>query len=231
MNSTPHADKSMFKARVAVIHVDRDSQSMLTDCFKQFDVECIAVDTADHISRQKFDGCVIGVDHPNANVAFETLRKSPSNLRAVVYGLEKQPNGAAPYLRYGVSVVLREPLDRFSVVKAVRSTRALLLNEFRRYVRIPIAVHLSVDTAKGFFGTYTEEISGGGLSFKVPGNSTIPEGKVRLAFTLPGAQKLQMEATTCWHTQEDRGVGVRFEPNDPGRQVVRQWVDEYLQLS
>lgn len=220
-----------MKARVAMIYIPEESALTLREVFRQFDVDCVELQSAEALSRQKVEGCAVGLDHEGAGEVLEILRKSPSNQRALVFGLEQQPNAAAKFLKYGVSVVLRAPLDRITAVKAIRSTRALLLNEFRRYVRIPIAVQISIDAKDGLFGSYTEEVSGGGLSFMVPPNVTMPSGKLRVAFMLPNSSKLSMDATVCWQSHEERSVGVRFEAADPARQVVREWVDKYLQLS
>ncbi len=232
MSTPPNAKPNeLVRARVAVIFVDDKSLAVLNDCFKQFDIECIEATSVDTLSRQKIEGCVVGLDHKDAGTALETLRSSRSNMRAVVYGLEQTPKAGAQYLRYGVSVVLSAPVDRLAVVKAIRSTRALLLNEFRRYVRIPIAIEVAVDAGDRFYSAYTEEISGGGLSLRVPDNAAFPTGTFRVAFSLPRAEKIQISVTVCWKSEQERTVGVRFDPTNSARDIVRNWVDEYLRLS
>jgi len=231
MNSSSQPPAKNVAAHVAFIYVDVESDAMLRESFRQIGIECLVVDAPEHLARTKIEGCVVGLDHENAGPVLEMLRNSRSNSRVVVFGLEQQPNTAAKFLRYGVSVVLESPLDRRAALKAVRATRGLLLNEFRRYVRIPIALEVAVACGNDTFTTYTEEISGGGLSFKVPERQTVSSDAVRVAFALPARPRMSMDAVVCWQKPDDRTAGVRFEGNESGRQIVKGWIDDYLQLS
>jgi hypothetical protein len=53
--------------------------------------------------------------------------------------------------------------------------------------------------------------------------------EIQIAFDLPGQPGVRIRGVVCWLS--DSTAGIRFEPPDqPSRDVVRKWIDEYLEI-
>ena len=130
---------------------------------------------------------------------------------------------------YGINVVLDEPLERQSVLKAVRATHLLVVHELRRYVRIPVVTEISIDTGARSLTAITMEVSAGGMSVRC--QAPLPSVEtVRIAFTLPGTKKIALRAHVCWSRPNEHSYGFRFDATDDARINVRNWIDQYLEI-
>lgn len=117
---------------------------------------------------------------------------------------------------------------RVALVELARSTCALLLHELRRYVRIPLVIAVSIEGSAGRLFGSTREISGGGMSVQLTGSSTF-SGNLRLSFSLPDNPSVSIAAIVCWQNADM--IGFQFDVSDPGRQVVKNWIDAFLGLN
>jgi len=67
------------------------------------------------------------------------------------------------YSKFCLNAVFQRPLERSAAMKLVRSTRSLVLHEFRRYVRVPVMTEVGIVMNDGGRLTATsQEISTGG---------------------------------------------------------------------
>ena len=212
-------------AVVALVGLDEASNATLADCFQQAGITtaCLSYPEAERFRTEKFDGCVLRLDERAAAV-LELARNAPANFRMVIYGLAAHPGEAMYFSRYGISVVLDDPIQRGAALRAVRATRSLILHEFRRYVRIPLATPVRVSFAGRTISTMSTEISGGGMSLQA---GKLARGVVvELEFAMPESPALRLGATVQWTC--DTQAGVRFDDNSSGRMRVKEWVDKYL---
>jgi hypothetical protein len=173
---------------------------------------------------------VLRLYDPDADRILKAARNSPSNRRLVIYGIARNTQEALRYSSYGINAVLDEPLDRQSVLKVVRATHLLVIHELRRYVRIPVASQVEIDTGNRTpFAVTAVEVSSGGMS--VRSSSPLPKTEVvRLNLALPGLEKLSVRAFVCWYRDSDKIYGLRFDPTDERRLRVRGWIDQYLEI-
>src|SRR6202040_1979850 len=126
----------------------------------------IAREHADRLRREKFEACVLRVGEPAGSI-IELARASASNNRIVIYGLGGTARDAMRYSKLCLNAVFHEPLDRSAALKLVRSTRMLVLHEFRRYVRVPVMTEVAIlFTDGGRMTAVSQEISSGGMSVK-----------------------------------------------------------------
>lgn len=216
--------------RTAAIHIDKACNAFLHDCFRQFgiQVEALHGDPAASLHRQKFEACILRLYDPEAEKILSAARNSASNRRVVMYGIARNAREAIRYSSYGINAVLDEPLDRSSVLKVVRATRLLVLNELRRYVRVPMVSEALLETPAGRSPVTTVDVSSGGLSVK--SRSTLPANEpVRVGLELPGMQSLNLRAYVCWGRPADKIYGLCFDSGDDRRLRVRNWIDEYLE--
>lgn len=218
-------------ATVALIGLDEGASGILRECFKQFGIQTTPVgeDAAQRLKREKFEACVLRLHDPGAEALLDAARTSPSNRRIVVYGICGNAQEALRFSRYGINAVIADPVERQSALRVVRATHLLVINELRRYVRIPIFTEVVI-TVQGRKNAATSmEISAGGMSLKTQFRAAPPTA-VEVEFTLPDSQHLCVGATVCWQREPDL-LGVRFEASDKRRLAVKKWIDDYLGLA
>src|SRR3954468_1913118 len=217
-------------ARAVLVNVDPATTAILRDCFKQFniDVQALAVEDAERLQREKVDAIVIWLDEKAGDV-LEIIRNSKSNRRIVVFGICGSVGEAIKYSKFGINVLLEKPVDRQNALRAVRATHLLIINEFRRYVRIPIVMKMDAMAGLQHITGSTVEVSGGGMSIRYKGKLAIGDD-IQVVFDLPGQSGLKVRGQVCWLRPAESTAGVRFEIEQPGRELVKKWIDEYLEI-
>jgi hypothetical protein len=217
-------------SRIALVRLSDEDAELLTDCFKPFQIQTRRVndDPATTLLREKYEGCVLHLEDPDAESVLKAARESRSNRGIVLYGITAAMRTAIRYSKYGINAVLNEPLERAKVLKAVRATYLLALHEFRRYVRIPVAINVGLRVDGHMITTMSHEVSGGGMSLETP--DLLP-GKLQVeaSFQLPGAKATTIPAEICWRREPSSTIGIRFDPLDANRQVVRDWIESYME--
>ncbi len=218
-------------ARAASIRIDNACNAFLHDCFKQFGIHVVPLpgDPAVLFNRQKFEACVLRLYDPDAERILQTARGSPSNKHMVIYGIARSTQEALRYSSYGINAILDEPLDRQSVLKAVRATHLLVIHELRRYVRVPVVAEAVIESSRGMSAAVTVEVSSGGMSVRCQ-NPLAAADSVQITASLPGTAKISLRAFVCWSRAAEKVYGLRFDPSDGRRFQVRNWIDQYLEI-
>ena len=232
MNSSPSPALSRkIVAKAASVHIDPTCNAFLQECFRPFGIQVVPVagDPVSTLQRQKFEGCVMRLYDPEAERILNAARSSLSNRPMVIYGIARNAKEALRYSSFGVNAILDEPLDRTSVLKVVRSTQRLVINELRRYVRVPVKSQALVETPAGNTVATTVEVSAGGLSLR--STAALASSSVKLMLALPGLPRLNLRAFICWQRPGiEKIYGMRFDTNDPARFSVRSWIDQHLEI-
>ena len=216
-------------ARVALVNIKEPNGTLLAECFKQFGIETVFLNTgvADRLHKEKFEACVLHLGS-EAEAVMESARRSPSNGHMIIYGLGGSAQDAMRFSRYGVNAVFHEPLDRTSALKLVRATQMLVLHEFRRYVRIPIITEIAmVTTDSRRFTATSQEISTGGMSVKSPEDVT-PGTGLEVSFALLTLPRIWVRAEVSWR-KPNKTFGVRFDSKDERRFRIKEWIEAYLE--
>jgi hypothetical protein len=225
----PAAPTRRTIARAALFDLPPAALNLLADCFRQFGIETVPIagEDADRLRRDKFEACVLPLG-PSAGTIIELARSSASNSRLVIYGLGGSAQEALRYSKYCLNAVFQEPLERAAALKLVRSTRMLVLHEFRRYVRIPIMTEVSLVTRDGGrFAVTSLEISSGGMSLK--GTSHLEPGQpVEVSFALLTLPRIWVKGSVTWK-RPNKNFGIRFDASDVRRQRLKEWIDGYLE--
>jgi Tfp pilus assembly protein PilZ len=97
-------------------------------------------------------------------------------------------------------------------------------------VRVPIVTEVAAQAGALRFTAYTTEISAGGMSMAAAPKLAIGQ-QLQLSFSLPTGEQVSVSASVCWLRESDAGLGARFDPLDDRRNVVRDWVEKYLEFS
>lgn len=230
--TTTFAPSPMFRkasARAALVGFHEPQRTLLSDCFRQFGIEAVAVheDAADRLRKEKFEACVLGLAQGDeAEAVMEAARASRSNSRCVIYGVGGTAQVAMRYSKYGINAMFHEPLERPAMLKLVRATRLLVLHEFRRYVRIPVITEVSI-IGQGRRSTATSvEMSSGGMSLKSV-EAFSSGANVEISFALMTLPRVNLRGVISWN--KPKSLGVRFDPKDDRRLKLKTWIDSYLE--
>jgi hypothetical protein len=227
--NTPAPSTPKLSSRIVLVGLTDPDAALITECFKQFKISTRRVDedAVTVLQREKYEGAVIRLSDPQAEAVLKAARESRSNRGMVIYGIAPGFRPALGFSKYGINAVLTDPLERNNVLKAVRSTYLLALHEFRRYVRIPIAISVQLRVNGRTISTMSHEVSSGGMSLE---SADLLPGKVNVdvTFQLPGEDQVTMPAEICWRREPSSTLGVRFDAQDVRRQVVRNWIEAYM---
>jgi hypothetical protein len=202
---------------------------MLSDCFRQFgiDVVPLSAEHARRLSKEKFEACVVRVGSAAEDV-LESARTSRSNSRMIIYGLGGNMKDVMKLSKYGLNAIFHEPLERPAALKLVKATQMLVLHEFRRYVRIPVITEVSVVAGQRQFIASSLELSSGGMSLK-SGEEISHGAPVEVSFALLTLPRIWIKGTVTWCKAANKLLGVRFDPTDPRKARIKEWVDSYLE--
>src|ERR1700678_2027109 len=186
-------------ARVALFDLPDASAQLVTECFRQSGIDTVPIarDHAHRLQREKFEACVLPLGEEGGSI-IEMARASASNGRIIVYGLGGTAQDAMRYSKLCINAVFHEPLERPAAMKLVRSTRMLVLHEFRRYVRVPVMTEVGIVLADGSRMTATsQEISSGGMSLK---GHHLPElaTPVEVSFSLLTLPRIWVRGHVTW---------------------------------
>jgi hypothetical protein len=216
-------------ARVALFDLPETSAQLVTECFRQYGIDTVSIarEQVDRLQREKFEACVLPLGETAGSI-IELARGSSSNSRIVIFGLGGTAQDAMRYSKLCLNAVFHEPLERSAAMKLVRSTRMLVLHEFRRYVRIPVMTEVGIVLAEGGRITATsQEISSGGMSLK---GSTVPEpgSPLEVSFSLLTLPRVWVRGQVTWK-KPNKTFGIRFDSTDERRQRLKEWIVAYLE--
>jgi CheY-like chemotaxis protein len=215
-------------ARAALVDIREPVRQVLSECFRQFGVETVAIGdgAVEVLQKEKFDACVLRLD-PAFEPVMETVRTSPSNNRMVIYGVGGSAQEAMRFSKYGINAMFQEPVDRPAALKLVRATHMLVLHEFRRYVRVPVMTEVSVTRPQGgSFTATSREISTGGMSLASPEEIT-PGTQIEISFSLLTLPRIWVKGTVNW--KKPKSFGVRFDPHDERRSRLKGWIEGHME--
>ncbi len=227
--TAPQSAHRKSVARVALFDLPEASAQLISECFRQFGIDTVLIprEDADRLQREKFEACVLSLGE-DAGRIIELARGSASNSRIIIYGLGGTAQDALRYSKLCLNAVFHEPLERSAALKLVRSTRMLVLHEFRRYVRVPVMTEVGIVMQDGARYTATsQEVSSGGMSLK---GSHIPEpgSLVEVSFSLLTLPRVWVRGHVTWK-KPNMSFGIRFDSTDERRQRLKEWIVGYLE--
>jgi hypothetical protein len=183
------------------------------------------------LQTQKFEACLVRLYDPDAEKILQAVRNSPSNCHAVIYGIVRNAQEAMRHAAYGINVFLNEPLDPPVVMKVLHFTQGMVMNELRRYFRIPWISTCDVETRRGNVTVTTIDVSSGGVCVLSP-KKLAGEGAVRLTLSLDYVSSVVVRAFFCWEREGGEPIyGLRFDPADLQRAKIKPWIDRYLGIA
>jgi PilZ domain len=216
-------------ARVALFDLNESSRSLVSECFRQFGIETVALShqQVTRLQSEKFEACVLPLG-PAAGDIIEQARATRSNNRMIIFGLGGTAREALRYSKHCLNAVFHEPLERSAALKLVRATRTLVLQEHRRYIRVPVMTEVGIVMPGGARMTATsQEISSGGMSLKC-NFPPEPGSAVEVSFSLLTLPRIWVKGSVAWK-KPNKTFGVRFDPTDDRRRRLKEWISGYLE--
>ena len=212
-------------AKIALLGVDSASSAVLADCFRQFGIEAVflAADASKDIG-DTYHACVVPLT-AGAEAILRGIRAVSH--RTVIYGTCGSVREALRFAEFGINAVFQTPVNKQEALQVVRATHLLVLKELRRYIRVPLLCSVRLETGTEILEGSSLEISAGGMSLVVKGRVGVPQ-TVLAIFALPGQEMTAIKSIVCWIRREEGTVAIRFDPSDPRRSAVRNWIDNYL---
>ncbi|HEV2112791.1 MAG TPA: PilZ domain-containing protein [Terriglobales bacterium] len=228
MSASPKAEPQAT-ATVALIGLSQGCTDALRAAFRQFsiDVAELSGEIKHVLENRKFQGCVVRLEENSAPLV-EAVRKSSCNRTIPVIGVCPAGTDMRLFGRFGLNAILKEPVDRQEALKMVRGTHLLILNELRRYVRIPMVLEVQIQLNGTGFAGLTRDISYGGISINTQ-QDVSPDNDVELALTLPNGVPAKVKGSIIWRHHPDL-IGIRFAAADDRRATIRKWIDDYFQM-
>lgn len=219
-------------AYVALIGLGEEAARLIAECFKQFGIETAIFSPEDapgRFKREKYEACVLSLKNADAENLLADIRQSTSTQRMVIYGICPTMQEALRFSKYGVNATFNDPLDRQNLLRVIRATHLLVLHELRRYVRIPIVAEVQIRSNGSRYTGTMLEVSGGGLSMQSKAPLNLGEN-VEVSFALPNAKEVSLRGSIVWLRPDSATTGVRYDVQDPNRELIKSWIDDYLDI-
>lgn len=206
-----------MKLRILVVDDDQDTLDVFTSAVAAPGVEVVALahsgEAARRIALEKFDLIALDAAMPKLD-GFELadcVRRSPSN-HGVPILMFTPPDDAEAMRRgfaLGVTFYLEKPLHPKKVRGLFAAARGVMIQQRRRYVRLPIRVAVACKGAGKHFQTRSLDISQGGMLLEAS-SGLAPGETVEAEFSLPGVREpLKMTAKVVRRILPD-GVALEF---------------------
>jgi two-component system, chemotaxis family, chemotaxis protein CheY len=208
--------------RIMAVDFDTATLELIQDvlCLHKVQVYRDGVQAVAPIVEEKFDGFLLEMNMPNLDGyrLAQWIRQSSRNGRSPIIHMSAQSDPQIMHRSFaaGGTFFLVKPLDRGRLLRLFRSTSGIMLQERRRYWRIPLSVpsHCTVGSRE-LSGCAIRNLSATGMLLR--GDGTLyPGAKVYLAFSLSPSDRSMVSAWGKVVRVDDRGqAGVSFTRINP----------------
>jgi DNA-binding response OmpR family regulator len=194
-------------------------------------------EAADFLEREKFDGFFLSPSPLDPN-AFELVRKVrahelnktvPIILLTGGEDVETMRRG----FQAGVTCYLGEPITPERILAVIRAIRGSMLQEKRRYVRLPFRTSVNCNWGaerNGRFRATSIEIGEGGMMLEPTGGME-PGQEVELEFSPPQLNKPRRVRARVVRKIEPNRLGLMFHelPTD-ARQAIQRYINAEVRV-
>jgi hypothetical protein len=191
----------------------------------KLDPVCVSrVGGALHLLRsRKFPAIIVDcLDRPAATDLFELCRHAGSNRSSIIFALTGDNESA---ISWGVSFAVKRPVD-FDVrafANLVRTAEGMILQDFRRYRRIPINSVAMLDNDEHSLKVKMVNVSEGGMCVQgeIPGWNK--EHKVEMTHPEINS-RFRADSYVVWSRNGRSGIQFRYV-RPSARDALYQWLE------
>jgi CheY-like chemotaxis protein len=222
----------MVSLKLLIVEDDIASLELMTEVFTSLEAEVRPVSdsqkAAGLVNQERFDGIFLDLEMPNLH-GFDLarlIRKSSRNKSTpivIVTGRDQRDTMQQAFT-IGATFYLQKPVDRQKLSILFRTVRGGMLENRRRYTRVPIQTEVMCTVGSRTIRGVTWNLSQGGM--QVDAGGLQPRDTVRVSFRLPvSGVSLEAVGTVVW-TKENR-QGIQFTNVSPQNdQSIRQFIAE-----
>jgi uncharacterized protein (TIGR02266 family) len=220
----------MPSLKILVVDDDIANLELMAEVFTSLQAEVRSISdsqqAADLVSQEKFDGIFLDLEMPKLH-GFDLahlIRSSSWNKSTpiiIVTGRDDRETMQKAFA-IGATFFLQKPVDRQKLGSLFRSVRGGLIEQRRRYVRVPLQTEVHCTVGSRSVRGVSWNISMGGL--QVEAGSLHQGDTVHLQLQLPGSGvTIDAEGVVVWANQERQGI--QFTKLSPeNEQSIRQLV-------
>jgi len=222
----------MTPLKLLVVEDDPASLELMAEVFTSLKASVQAVSDSQHAAvlanRERFDGIFLDLEMPNLH-GFDLarlIRKSSWNKSTpiiIVTGRDERETMQQAFT-IGATFYLQKPVDRQKLNILFRTVRGGMLENRRRYTRVPIQTEVTCTVGSRTIRGVTWNLSQGGIQVEAGGLQ--PKDTVRVLFQLPvSGVRLEAMGTVVW-AKENR-QGIQFTNVSPqNEQSIRKFIAE-----
>jgi CheY-like chemotaxis protein len=222
----------MVSLKLLIVEDDIASLELMTEVFTSLEAEVSPVsdsqEAAGLVNQERFDGIFLDLEMPNLH-SFDLarlIRKSSRNKSTpivIVTGRDQRDTMQQAFT-IGATFYLQKPVDRQKLSILFRTVRGGMVENRRRYTRVPIQTEVMCTVGSRTIRGVTWNLSQGGMQVEAGGLQ--PGDTVRVSFRLPvSGVSLEAVGTVVWTTENRQGI--QFTNVSPQNdQSIRQFIAE-----
>jgi CheY-like chemotaxis protein len=234
-----------FKPKILVVDDDQQVLDLLHRLLKEMGAETTITRSSKEavklVDAQKFEGAILDWQLPDMDGLALTryIRRSKSNYKipiVMISGAADQP-GMDTIFKAGVNFFLQKPVNVTQLRGLLNASRGAMLEERRRYQRVPIVIRIRVQWAEKRAEGKSVNVGASGVLMALEKPPRVGTA-VTVDFTLPTrAEPVEFTGTVARVESEppegqSRGVAVGIEftgEEQPHRWVMTEFVEKTLE--
>ena len=226
----------MQPLKLLVVEDNIASLELMTEIFRSLKAEVRPVGDSEKavgmVNQERFDGIFLDLEMPNLN-GFDLarlIRKSSWNKSTpiiIVTGRDDRQTMQDAFA-IGATFFLQKPVDTQKLKVLFRTVSGGMLENRRKYTRIPIQVEVTCTVGSRTARGMTWNLSQGGMQVEIGGLR--PKDSVRLSFRLPvSGEPIDVTGTVMWGGETRQGIQFT-NVGAQGQQSIRKFVGELEEI-
>jgi len=222
----------LLALKLLVVEDDAASLELMTEVFRSLKADVRPVsdseEAARRVNQEKFDGIFLDLEMPNLH-GFDLargIRKSSWNKSTpiiIVTGRDERETMQEAFA-VGATFFLQKPIDRQKLSKLFRTVRGGMLENRRRYTRVPLQADVACSVGSRTMKGLSWNLSQGGILVEVGGLQL--KDSVRLSFRIPASgAAIEAGGTVVWAKQERQGIQFT-NVSAKSQDLIRQFISE-----
>lgn len=225
--------RSTFPNRVATlsaIGIESSLLEPLKNSWKMFGIEVrlVPYEGQTSLAGQNINAFIVRLDG-GARPLLQAIRSIDQYEHTLIYGVGKDAD-IADLAEFEISVLMPD-LSEESVIAAIQNTYQLLLNQMRRYARIPMVIPVKVTAGAFTLDAVSSNISAGGIRVLLtePADAQMvalrEDGISQITFKAPHSTRFHLPSTLV--RKSKNSVGFEFQVS-PDQEELKHWLDLHL---
>ena len=222
----------MASLKILIVEDDVPSLELMAEVFTSLEAEVRPISdsqkAAGLVNQERFDGIFLDLEMPNLH-GFDLARRirnsswNKSTPIIIVTGRDQRDTMQQAF-SIGATFFLQKPVDRQKLNILFRTVRGGMLENRRRYARVPIQTEVVCQVGDRALRGVTWNLSQGGMQVEV--GDLQPKDTVRLSFRLPvSGVSLEVAGTVVWAKENRQGIQLK-NVSTQNEQSLRKFMAE-----